>query len=120
MYQRRPRTRVLWCARGGAMYLRAIVLTWLVAAACGPDNKHNRGGAGGGVAPPGDRVCDPATVHLVMKRTAEGPGTPAVEPANKPDARLDGGGVDACPPADGTPSSVGCHFFAVDLDNEAV
>ncbi|HTJ46043.1 MAG TPA: IgGFc-binding protein [Kofleriaceae bacterium] len=104
------------------MFQRAFVVAIAVnAIACGPNNKNNGDGdAGGSVCTPGNRYCDPANDHQVIQCNDDGQGTTVVETCNNADACLGGTCVDACSAADGTPSSVGCHFFAVDLDNEAV
>jgi hypothetical protein len=93
-----------------------------VLAACGPAHKNPTGDddAAPGACTPGTRVCDPSNDHQVIQCNDDGNTTTVVETCNQSDACLNGACVDACTAAQGTPSSVGCHFFAVDLDNEAV
>ena len=106
------------------MRLRSIAIAVAALAACGPA-KHGSGddggtpGDGSGACPAGTRVCDPSNDAQVLQCNDDG-STTVVETCNQADACLNGACVDACTAAQGTPSSVGCHFFAVDLDNEAV
>ena len=112
----------------------------LSAIACGPPSHPGDGdGAGGdgdcgtGCAPGqicvpdlGCRACTPLGFYCADDGTnaiyqCNGDGTGGEFYQNCPDrqACLNGMCLEACEAAEGNPSNVGCHFWAVDLDNDA-
>jgi len=116
--------------------LAPLALAALVA--CGPT--HNGGGDGGTglcgsgcptgqicvndlgcrVCQPGYQSCSPDNDHDIVVCKDDGSGYDVINTCPADQACLDGNCLTACDAAELDPSSVGCHFFAVDLDNEAV
>ena len=107
--------------------------------ACGPTHHGGNGDGGTGmcgsgcpigqicvddlgcrVCQPGYQSCDPNDDHNILACKDDGSGYDVVDTCPADQACLDGNCLTACDAAEMDPSSVGCHFFAVDLDNEAV
>ncbi len=117
-------------------YLYVVFAGLLIA--CGPSVSDGNFGDGGldplcGTGCPDDQVCvtglgcrdcypglnvctEDNEVHVC---NADGMGTTFVEDCDG-EACFNGSCMSACEAAEQDPSNVGCHFYAVDLDNEAV
>jgi hypothetical protein len=114
----------------------------LIAAAaligCGPKSDSNGNSDGGdddcGTCPddkvcvqgecreclPGGLYCAGPGDNQVWECNADGTGGSSVEQCNVGDVCQNGTCLTPCEAAEQNPSNVGCNFYAVDLDNEAV
>ena len=119
-------------------------LSLALAAACGPsataddddDNGSRDGGDECAATCPDDQVCVPgigctdcwpgqtycsgANDDEVWQCNDDGTGGEFVERCDSRDVCHNGFCLTPCERSDMIPSNVGCHFYAVDLDNEAV
>jgi hypothetical protein len=121
------------------MYNRvAFVLVALLAIGCGPNASGNDGNDGGPPATcdlecPEGQICVPdlgcsdcypgytyCEGDEIWQCNDDGTGGEFVEECAGNDVCHNGYCLSPCERADDIPSNVGCHFYAVDLDNEAV
>jgi hypothetical protein len=93
--------------------------TSLCGAGCGPDQVCVPS-LGCRACTPGQFYCDPGNNGQILQCNADGTGGDPYMTCPPTQACLNGACLGACDAAEGDPSSVGCHFYAVDLDNEAV
>jgi len=124
--------------------LAALALSCALATGCGPsaaadDDDDNGNGDGGNVCDPpcaDDQVCVPdigcaacwpgqtycsgPDDNQVWQCNDEGTGGELAEQCQNNDVCHNGFCLTPCERSDQIPSNVGCHFYAVDLDNEAV
>ena len=115
----------------------AAVVALVLTASCGPRPRDNGGDGGGGDpcggCPPdqvcvpdlGCRECVPGQVYCggdddntVFECNSDGSGGSFVGECLANQVCFDGECLAGCEAAERTPSNVGCHFWAVDLDNE--
>src|SRR5262245_4756300 len=118
-----------------------VIALGVLASACGPaDVPGNQGGNGGGTGkcgtgcPQGQmcipnlgcRMCNPGQTYCggghtgdegVWRCNADGTGGDFVMKCQPNEQCVNGACLTACQAAEANPSTVGCHFYAVDLDN---
>jgi len=100
---------------GRIFHVSALALSVI---SCGGSGDTGGGGDGDdGICTPGDAYCGGPDGNDVWECNGDGTGGKQVEDC--PDACSNGACVTACQRAADDPSTVGCEFWAVDLDNEA-
>src|SRR5262249_42860969 len=103
--------------------MRLWLILLVCGTACGPSGTDH--GNGGGAGDGGSQACTPGTTYCaghagppgVWRCNADGTGGDFVMDCAPNETCQNGFCLTACQAAEANPSTVGCHFFAVDLDN---